>query len=102
MAIDKHTIQVLDGGLGAFTDRSIVGAQTGIATAVGGGAGQAVTTAITFAEPLPASYAVFATSNLAVTVNVTSKTNAGFNVVITPVLVGTTLGAGLLDVLVLA
>jgi hypothetical protein len=100
--IDKHTMQVVDGSSGAFTDRVILGVLTGVATIAGGGAGSAVTTAITFSEPLPATYSVFATSNLATTVNITAKTSAGFNVVTTPVLAATTLGVGLLDVLVLA
>lgn len=102
MAIDKHTIQVLDGGLGTFTDRSIVGAQAGVANVIGGGAGQTVTTAVTFAEGLPASYAVFVTANQAALAWVTGKTAAGFNVNLAPLLAGTTLSVGTFDVLVLA
>jgi len=98
MAFDLHTVEVKDGSDLNDSDRLGLYMLSGVATAAGGGAGTAVTTAVSVS--LPATYHVFATSNLAVTINVTSKTQSGFNVVITPVLAATTLGAGTLDILV--
>lgn len=101
MALDKHTTHVLDGSLAAFTDRTILWAQT-VANAAGGGAGSPVTTAVTVAEGLPANYLVLVTCVQPLTaVNVTGKTQSGFNVVLTPTVAATTLAAGSVDILVL-
>jgi hypothetical protein len=102
MATVKHSTAVLDGSGGIFTDRTILGMQLGLTNAAGGGAGLAVTTAVTFAEPLPASYTVLVQPNQDATAYVSSKTASGFNVVITPRLAATTLSAGTFDVIVLA
>ncbi len=101
MANEKHTQMVLDGSSATFTDRTILGVQANVANAVGGGAGAAVTTAVTFSEQLPANYAVFVTPNQDATAYVTSKTSTGFNVVLEPRLAANTLAAGTFDVLVI-
>jgi len=94
MAIDKHTAMVLDGSTGTFTDRTIVGVQAGVVSATG----VDQVTAVTFAEQLPATYAVFVTPNQNLVPFVTAKTSAGFNVT----LKGTGTSGVTFDVLVLA
>jgi len=101
MAIDKHTMFVLDGSSAIFTDRTIVGVLVGVANA-SGGAGAAVTTAVTFAEGLPASYAVFVNPGQDATWYVSAKTSAGFNVVLTSRLAANSVASGTFDVLVVA
>lgn len=100
MAIDKHVHAVLDGSSAAFSDRTIVGVQMNVANLAGGSAGTAVTTAVVFAEELPANYAVYVTPNQDATAYVSGKTSSGFNVVITPRLAASTLAAGTFDVMV--
>jgi hypothetical protein len=102
MAQDIHTLEVVNGSNNVRTDRLIVGVQTGIANAAGGGAGTAVTTAVTFDKELPASYAVFVTvdNTVSASVSITGKTSSGFNVVLTPNPSTATLAAGTFDVLV--
>jgi hypothetical protein len=82
--------------------------QTNVANAGGGGAGSTVTTAVTF--PTSFTYpAGFPTSNYVVQVQpnqgclvaVTAKTQAGFNVVLTPSPATATLAAGTFDLTVL-
>jgi len=94
MAIDKHSTHVLDGTTSTFTDRTIVGVQAGVVSTTGVNQ----VTAVTFAEPLPATYAVFVTPNQNLTAFVTAKTSTGFNVT----LQGTAAGGITFDVLVLA
>jgi len=100
MAIDKHTMQVVDGSSAIFTDRTIVGVLTGVVNA-SGGAGVAITTAVTFSEPLPPVYAVFVTPSQFAWASVSAKTSAGFNVVLTPI-AANSIAAGTFDVLVVA
>lgn len=103
MSIVKHRISVLDPQAGTdFYDKTILGQKIGVVTAAGGGAGATVSTAITFAEGLPANYQVIASFNLAAAIWITAKTSTGFTVNVAPLLAATTLGAGALDVLVLA
>jgi hypothetical protein len=99
--LQKHTVAQLDGSSQAFTDRLIVGVQIGLANLAGGGAGQSVTTAVTFAEPLPPSYTVLVQPNQDATAYVSGKTANGFNVVLTPRLAANTLAASTFDVVVL-
>lgn len=98
-----HTVEAV-GSLDqlAQQDRLMVGLKKSVINAAGGGAGTAVTTAVAFAEPLPANYEVFVSPNQDATWYVTSKTSLGFNVVLTPRLAATTLAAGTFDVLVVA
>jgi len=92
--IDKHTMQVVDGSSATFTDRTIVGVLTGVV----GTTGVNQTTAVTFSESLPASYAVFITPNQNLVPFVTAKTSAGFTVT----LQGTANSSTTFDVLVIA
>jgi len=94
MAIDKHTSQVLDGSMSTFTDRTIVGVQAGVVSTTGVNQ----VTAVTFAESLPATYAVFVTPNQNLVPFVSGKTSAGFNVT----LQGTGSAGVAFDVLVIA
>lgn len=115
MPFDLHTVESLDvdptavvpsgavqGGV-ANGDKVIVAVALGCANAAGGGAGAAVTTAVTI-KNLPANYMVHVAVNNSVSasVSITGKTQSGFNVVLTPNPATATLAAGTFDVLVLA
>jgi hypothetical protein len=85
--------------------------QTGIANGAGSGAGASVTIAITFAATMAypagfptASYVTNITPSQGCLVSVpaASKTQAGFNVVLTPSPATSTLAAGVFDVCVIA
>lgn len=103
MAIQKHTVAVLDGSSAGFTDRVVLGQQLAVANAAGGGAGASVTTAITFADPLPSTnYTVLCQMSQDATWYITGKTTTGFNVVMNPRLAANTLASGNFDVTVLA
>lgn len=103
MAIDKHTVAVLDSPtVAAFTDRVFLGQQLAVTNAAGGSAGATVTTVVTFPEPLPPAYSVFIQSYQDCTAYVTTKTVFGFSVVQTPRLAANTLAAGTFDVMVVA
>jgi hypothetical protein len=103
MAINKHTVAVLDGTVGSpFTDRLQIGQILGVANLIGGGAGQVVTTAVTFAEPLPPNYQVIVTASQDATAWVSGKTALGFNVNLEPRLAANTLAAGTFDLLIIA
>lgn len=103
MPFALHAIQVPDNGLLNYYDRLVVAGKIDVANAAGGGAGDAVTTTVTFATgALPASYLVMVSPSQACFVNVGSKTHSGFDVTLTPVDGSTTLAAGTFDVLVVA
>ena len=101
MNTERHTIESPDGAPPAASDRVVLGLLVGVANAAGGGAGASVTTAVAIAN-LPASYSVQVTTNQDAVAYVTSKTQAGFNVVMNPRLAANTLAAGTFDVLVTA
>lgn len=97
-----HTVSLPNASAQAMQDRLVVALKTDVANAAGGSNGAAVTTHITFgAGQLPAKYSVQVTPNQACMASVTNKTDAGFDVVLTP-LATVTLGAGTFDVAVLA
>ena len=82
-------------------------AATNIANAAGSGAG-AVTTAVSFPTPMAypngfptSNYVVQITPNQFCVASVTGKTQAGFNVVLSPVPITATLAAGTFDICVL-
>lgn len=100
MSLDLHTISLIDGAQPVRKDRIFFGIYPAVANAAGGGAGQAVTTAV--ALKLPPSYCVVVQPTQDVTWYITGKTAAGFNVVMTPRLAATTLAAGTFDVLIYA
>jgi hypothetical protein len=101
MPFTVHTVEVRDGSTGLNNpDKLVVGVQTGVANA-SGGAGVAVTTAVSFGYTLPPTYAVHVTPNQACLVSVTGKTATGFNVVLTPNVPSTgVIAAGTFDVIV--
>ena len=102
MAIDIHTVSLLPGTTLARTDRLILGALSGVASAAGGSAGAAVTVPVSFPGSLPANYAVIVTASQDATAYVTAKTASGFSVVLSPRLAANTLAAGTFDTVVLA
>lgn len=102
MSKDLHTISLVKGTQPARQDRLIVGMKCGVINAVGGGAGQSVTTAVTFAEPLPAAYVVSVDPHQDAGWYTTNRTANGFDVVLTPRLAANTLAAGTFDLTVTA
>lgn len=103
MAVAKHRTSVLDSAtVSAFQDKIVVGQQLSVTSAVGGGAGQTVSTVITFTEPLPAAYQVLVEPKQAAVWWISAKTAFGFTVNTAPLLAATTLSASTIDVTVLA
>lgn len=96
MAIEKHTVHVLDGSSLNFTDKVFLGQQFSIAYTATANA----TYNISFTDPLPPNYSVFVALSSASSGGppfITAKTAAGFTITIpgTPT-------AGVMDVLVVA
>ena len=102
MGFDLHTLDVLGGSSPtAQPDRLGVLYLPGQANAAGGSAGASVTLAFT-GLTLPATYAVLAQPSQDAFVAVTTKTQTGFDVVLTPTSGTVTLAAGTVDIVVLA
>jgi hypothetical protein len=101
MAIDLHTVEMVDGSTQARSDRLIAGLQLSVPNA-SGAASTPVVTAVSFpAGALPTNYACFVDSGQAdVFVSVTNKTSSGFTVTLTPIS-GVAVAAGVFNVLVL-
>lgn len=101
---DMHTVEVPDGSAPAWQDRVIIAMIPGVVNAAGGGAGAAVTTAVSGLVNLPANYGVFINPGQDATwfIPSGSKTATGFNVTLTPRLAANTLAAGTFDVIVVA
>jgi hypothetical protein len=103
MGIDVHTIEQI-GNTSNFarTDRIFIAAFPQTANPAGGSAGAAVTVPFTGLE-LPSTYsvAVIGLSQNAFA-TVTSRSHAGFSVVLTPTASGVTLASGTFDCLVVA
>lgn len=100
MPIAVHTIEVGDGSNLSAPDRVKMWRLTGIANA-SGGSGVAVTTAVSVSPlELPASYSVFIDAGQECMAWVTSKTAAGFNVVLQEP--GVSIASGTFDVLIIA
>lgn len=108
MPFDLHIVEVVDAastqvGNGLQNvDKVVLAKLDSVTNAAGGSAGTAVTTAVAFANELPADYAVFVQPGQDATAYVSSKTATGFNVVLTPRLATATIAAGSFDVLVVA
>ena len=102
MPVDVHTIEVGDGSTFSTPDRVKVRRLAGITNASGGSNGTAVTTAVTVSPvDLPTDYSVFVdTKGNNCWAYVTSKTAAGFNVVLQPSST-VTVAAGSFDVLIM-
>lgn len=102
MSYDLHTVSVNKASSAlAMSDRIAVLLQKQVANAAGGSAGASVTVALTGLE-LPASYAVFVSPGQDATWWISSRTQAGFTVNLSPRLAANTLAAGSIDILVLA
>jgi hypothetical protein len=96
-----HTISVLDLANGfARADRIIMGLIT-VSYGAGGGAGAAVTAAVTLGD-LPATYSVFTGASADATAYVSAQTSTGFTLNVSPRLAANTLAAGSMKVLILA
>lgn len=102
MAINNHIISVLDGSSGNdFLDRVFYGIKIGVANVAGSGAGAAVSTVVTFAEPLPDTFTVLVQPGQDATWFISNKTVFGFTVTLNPRLAANTLAAGSFDVILL-
>lgn len=71
-----------------------------VANLIGGGAGQAVVTTVTFPEAFPTPYNVGVTCDQDATAFVTAKTSAGFTLTMRPRLAASTLAVGSNDITV--
>lgn len=103
MPVVKHSVSVMDSPTSsAFQDRIIVGQQLNVTNLIGGGAGQTVTTTVTFPHPLPASYQVMVSPKQDCAWYVNNRTTFGFDVVLNPRLAANTLAAGTFDLLLIS
>jgi hypothetical protein len=103
MGIDVRVIEQI-GNTSNFarTDRVFLAAYPQTPNVAGSGAGASVTTAFSGLE-LPASYSVIVSGlSQAAFASVTSRSHAGFSVVLTPTASGVTLASGTFDCLVVA
>lgn len=98
--IPHHTIGIITGSNTARADIILVGVQSKVANAIGGGAGVAVTTTVTFSKELPPNYAVHITPAQDAVAYVNNRTASGFDVVLNPRLAANTLAVGTFDILV--
>ncbi|MGH8220900.1 MAG: hypothetical protein ACREUT_20385 [Steroidobacteraceae bacterium] len=101
MALELHTVELPAPTAPAQSDRLIVAMQKQVANASGAD-GAAVTTTVTFDEPLPAQYVPVVNPGQDATWYVTNRTTDGFDVVLTPRLAANALAAGHFDVAILA
>jgi len=102
MPLQIHDIEIADSSQLQNQDRIVLGQQFNVPFTSSGSAG-AQTFAVSFAAgSLPNGYAVQVTPTVAMFTSVpsASKTNSGFNVVLTPPLIGSTLASGTFDVIV--
>lgn len=96
-----HSIEMPDGAAKlANLGRLLLGHLPAQANGAGGGAGQSVTVAVAV-KNLPSSYSVLVNPGQDATWYVSGKTNAGFNVTLTPRLAANTLASGTFDVVIL-
>jgi len=103
MPLQIHDIEVVDGSGLQNLDRVVIAQLDAVAFTSSGSAG-AQTFAVTFAAgSLPTTYAVNITPGTPCFASVpgASKTTSGFNVVLTPTLIASTLASGTFDVLVI-
>ncbi len=101
MSFESHTISAPDGAKPQLNDRAVLGSLIGVANGAGGGAGAAVTVAVSGLK-LPPKYAVVVNPGQDATWFVSAKTAAGFSVTLTPRLAANTLAAGTFDVVITA
>jgi hypothetical protein len=102
MALDKRVTSVIDGSSPqAFTDRTWLGVQAGIANPAGAGPGDSVSVVVTFAEPLPPNFGVWVQPRQIATSFISDVTAFGFTVTLTPASASVTLAASTFDVMLL-
>lgn len=98
MPFDLHTLEVPEGGYGfGQKGRALVAAGIGVANAVGGAAGAAVTVVVTGLKNLPANFGVLVNPGQDATWFVSAKTATGFTITLNPRLAANTLAAGTVD-----
>lgn len=106
MALELHTVELIPGTNPGMKDRVRLGFFPGIATTIGGGAGQSVTLTVNATLipglSLPPAYNVHVTPNQDAVCFVTNKTASGFTVTLNPRLAANTLAAGTVDIEVVA
>jgi hypothetical protein len=101
MPFPYHTIELQDGSNPNLSDRLVSGLQLAVANAAGSAGGAAVTTAVSFASPLPPNYLVSVDAGQpSVLATVSEKTSSGFNVVLQPLSTATTVAAGTFNCIV--
>lgn len=101
MAIDIHTLTVIDSGANiARGDRVLAGFFPSLAYPAGGGAGQSVQITVPV-KGLPAKYGVQVTCDQDAVAFVT-KTATGFTITLSPRLAANTLAAGAVDAVLFA
>jgi hypothetical protein len=98
MPFSVHDIDLADGSTPNMLDRLQGGLQLAVAN-VGGAAGAAVTTAVSFASQLPPNYAVYVDCGQpGIVAAVNARTSTGFNVVLTPISTSYTVAASSFNV----
>lgn len=107
MSIDAHTVSFISGSLNLRQDRPLIAFLPNQATVIAGGAGLAVTLAVTGLDlPIDSSgnplYGVVVTPGVASAVSISLKTRTGFTVTLTPLAAGVTLAASFVDIFVFA
>lgn len=100
MGVAYHTLYVPDGAAVNLFDRVVVGAYP--VTYVGGSAGVAVTTVVTFGGRVPTPYAAVVSSVEDSTYYVTSRTNTGCSLVISPRLAANSLAGGTVQLMIVS
>src|ERR1039457_7087655 len=95
-----HTLKRIDGSAAALSDQVVIGVLPQVSNTAGVGAGNSVSTVVTFSKELPANYGVFITTNQNADAYVTSRTATGFTVVLSPNIASVQLSAGAFDVLI--
>lgn len=96
-----HTVNTPSDSDSPLSDQMIV-SRFNVANVIGGGAGLAVVTTVTFAEPIPLPYHVSVTPDQDAVAFVTAKTAAGFTLTLNPRLAANTLAVGSNEVIVVA
>lgn len=99
MAVPIHSLEVIGGGFNK-PDRISIAIQMAVASLIGGGAGQSITTAVTFADPIELPYAVFVQPDQDAVAYIANKTRDGFDLVLYPRLAANTLAVGATDILI--
>jgi hypothetical protein len=101
MSVIDHTVAQVNGAPLYRKDVAFIGVLADVVTSAGGGAGLAVTKAITGLS-LPPTYTVNVIPDQDAVCKVTAKTQSGFTITLYPRLAANTLSAGHVDVQIVA